>query len=218
MDNKELQELIKNAKCPKDFDSNLIGPLIAFITDVNRFAESNYTFFPGDSNIDSLSKYDKQKIARFEVHSHGVWVNIGMENFLITNNRIISIDTIPYDEYVKVKKNMNDYILAGALLGGGIAGSLIGGAVGAILGIGEKEVHLKGSVLRVIFWDQNKQIKYLHLSYEGKKEDLESLVRIWEEQKKINIETGRKPEDVKEKGCFSMIALLIISSIALSIL
>jgi hypothetical protein len=50
-----------------------------------------------------------------------------------------------------------------------------------------------------------------------KQKELEKFVENWKNEKKINEETGRKPTD-KAPGCFSVITLVIVSTLLCSFL
>lgn len=76
---------------------------------------------------------------------------------------------------------------------------------------------MKGTFIRIVYWDvHERNLKYVMLDYEGKKEHLDAFVKLWEEQKRINIETGRKPEDCKT-GCFGLLLLFTILTISASL-
>ena len=100
-----------------------------------------------------------------------------------------------------------------------MVGVAIGAAIGAVASIGNKTTHLKGKYLRVTFWDrETKELKYILLDH-PKQKVLEGFIEDWKNEKKTNKETGRKPTDVEPSaGCFSIIALLIVSTFLCSFL
>lgn len=202
MESSNWKAIIENAQCPEMFSRGGIGPHIE---------ELNVTFYPGDSNIEKLNQSDDVIPSRVEIHSHGICLWIGSNVFAIGNDQIVLVDTIDHDEYVTTKKNMMQYAAFGAMLAsGGIPGAIIGGTIGALFGIGNKTTHIKGTFLRVAFWDKtDRLLKYVLVDYEKRKEDLLDLVQKWKQQKEINENTGRKPQEVKEPGCFGMLLLLI---------
>ena len=47
---------------------------------------------------------------------------------------------------------------------------------------------MKGTFIRIVYWDvHERNLKYVMLDYEGKKEHLDAFVKLWEEQKRINM-------------------------------
>lgn len=215
--NKTWEELVDMAKCPKEFTQTDIGAMVGTISEVNSFAKTSFTYSSGDSNDSRYDKIKEYTLGSIEVYTHGLEIWIDSDIFALTNEQIVLIDTISHQEYITVKKKMSDYVAFGALLGNGIAGSLIGAGIGALFGIGKKRVNVKGTFIRIVYWDvHERNLKYVMLDYEGKKEHLDAFVKLWEEQKRINIETGRKPEDCKT-GCFGLLLLFTILTISASL-
>ena len=215
--NKNWEGLIETVKCPPKFTQTDIGAMVGTIANVSTFAKTSFSFSPGDSNDSRYDKIKEYTLGSIEIYTHGLEIWVDSDIFVLTNEQIVLIDTISHQEYITVKKKMSDYIAFGALLGNGIAGSLIGAGIGALFGIGKKRVNVKGTFIRIVYWDvRERSLKYVMLDYEGKKEHLDAFVKLWEEQKEINVKTGRKPEDCKT-GCFGLLLLLTISTIAASL-
>lgn len=229
MDIQEWEEKVKNAKCPESWTDDQLG----FDT-VNGIEDTDLRFYPGMSNIETINALEEDFCyGRITLYSHGI--NIYIEpngglfehkdvfNYPITNEQIVDIDLVPYDEYVKYKKSLGGYMSKGAgiaaIANTGMVGVAIGAAIGAVASIGNKTTHLKGKYLRVTFWDrETKELKYILLDH-PKQKVLEGFIEDWKNEKKTNKETGRKPTDVEPSaGCFSIIALLIVSTFLCSFL
>lgn len=221
MDTQEWEEKVKNAKCPDSWTNDQLG----FDTD-KGIEDTDLTFYPGMSNIETINVLDEEFCyGRVTLYSHGINIyiepkgslfeNKNVFNFPITNEQIVDIDLVPYDEYVKYKKNLGDYMSRGAgiaaIANTGMVGVAIGAAIGAVASIGNKTTHLKGKYLRITFWErETKELKYILLDH-PKQKVLEKFVEDWKSEKKTNEETGRKPTD-EAPGCFSIIALVIVST------
>lgn len=223
----EWEEKVKSAKCPDTWTDDLLG-----YDTCNGITDTDLRFYPGMSNIDEINAREEDFCyARATLYSHGINVYIEPKrglfehmvvfNYPMTNEQIVDIDLVPYDEYVKYKKSLGGYMSKGAAIAAvantGMIGVALGAAIGAVASIGNKTTHLKGKYLRITFWDRNsKDLKYIMLDHPKQKE-LEKFVENWKNEKKINEETGRKPTD-KAPGCFSVITLVIVSTLLCSFL
>lgn len=227
MEMQEWEEKVKSAKCPDTWTDDLLG-----YDTCNGITDTDLRFYPGMSNIDEINAREEDFCyARATLYSHGINVYIEPKrglfehmdvfNYPMTNEQIVDIDLVPYDEYVKYKKSLGGYMSKGAAIAAvantGMIGVALGAAIGAVASIGNKTTHLKGKYLRITFWDRNsKDLKYIMLDHPKQKE-LEKFVENWKNEKKINEETGRKPTD-KAPGCFSVITLVIVSTLLCSFL
>lgn len=226
MDIQEWEDKVKNAKCPDNWGDDALG----FDTD-NGIIDSEIRFYPGMSNIEAINALEAEFCySGVTLYSHGI--NIYIEpnggifedrdvfNFPITNEQIVEIDLVPYDEYVKYKKSLGDYMSKGAgiaaIANTGIVGVAIGAAIGAVASIGSKTAHLKGKYLRITFWDrETKELKYILLDH-PKQKVLEEFIENWKNEKKTNQETGRKPTD-DAPGCFSIVVHIVVSGLLCSL-
>ncbi len=224
MDSQSWEEKVHNAKCPEKWTDDLLG------YETGNGIKGSIRFYPGMSNIESLNSIESDFCyCNFDIYTHGIRIWIEPNHsifdkadsriFAMTNEQIVDIDLVPYDEYVKHKKNLGDYMTKGAAIAAvgntGMVGVAVGAAIGAVASIGNKTSHYKGKYLRITFWNRDtKEMQYILLDHPKQKE-LEKLVDYWVKEKKINEETGRKPTD-KPSGCFSIIILLIISTLLVS--
>ena len=183
------------------------------------------------SNIETINAIKEEFCySSIELYSHGFIINIEPEggifenketfHFQLTNEQVVEIDLVPYDEYVKYKKSLGGYMSKGAAIGAiantGMAGVALGAVIGAVASIGNKTTHIKGKYLRITFWDKDtKELKYVLLDH-PKQKVLEEFIENWKNEKRMN-ENGRKPTD-EPSGCFSIIALLIVSTFLCSFL
>lgn len=221
----EWEEKVKSAICPESWTDDYLG------YDTGKGIEdTDMRFYPGMSNIDAINILEEEFCySRVTLYSHGIKVYIEPKGGLferknvyiypMTNEQIVDIDLVPYDEYVNYKKSLSQYMSKGAAIAAiantGMVGVTLGAAIGALASIGHKTTHLKGKYLRITFWDRDtRKLKYILFDH-PKQNELEKLVENWEYEKKINEETGRKPTD-KAPGCFSVIALLIACSLVCS--
>ena len=112
MNIQEWEEKVKNAKCPDSWSVEQLG----FDT-VNGIDDTDLRFYPGMSNIETINALEEDFCyGRITLYSHGI--NIYIEpngglfekkevfNYPITNEQIVDIDLVPYDEYVKYKKSL----------------------------------------------------------------------------------------------------------------
>lgn len=227
MEMQEWEEMVKSAKCPDTWTDDLLG------YDTRKgISDTELKFYPGMSNIDEINAREEEFCyARAVLYSHGI--NIYIEphcglfehadvfNYPMTNEQIVDVDLVPYDEYVKYKKSFGGYMSKGAAIAAvadtGMIGVAVGAAIGALASIGNKTKHLKGKYLRITFWDRDsKELRYILLDHPKQKE-LEKFVENWKNEQKINEETGRKPTD-KAPGCFSVIILVIVCTLLCSFL
>lgn len=227
MEMQEWEEKVKTAKCPDTWTDDLLGH-----DTCNGIEDTDLRFYPGMSNIDEINTREEEFCyARATLYSHGINVYIepnhgvfehtDVFNYPMTNEQIVDINLVSYDEYVKYKKSLGGYMSKGAAIAAvantGMIGVALGAAIGAVASIGNKTSHLKGKYLRITFWDRDtKELKYILLDHPKQKE-LEKFVDNWGNEKKINEETGRKPTD-KAPGCLSVIALVIVSTLLCSFL
>lgn len=224
MDNHSWEEIVKNAKCPDNWTYDTLG----FET-LKGIIDADLMFFPGMSNIENLNAITEDFCySSIKLYSHGFIVNIEpkgsvferkeMLHLQLTNEQVVDVDLVPYDEYVKYKKSLGDYMSKGAAWGAvantGMIGVALGAAIGAVASIGNKTTHIKGKYLRITFWDRDtKELKYILLDH-PKQKVLEKFIDNWENEKKLN-QNGRKPTD-KPQGCFSVIVLVIVCSLLCS--
>ncbi len=209
---KSFEEIKNKAKCPEILEDESIG----YMSDGEI---TNVHFYPGYSNIDYLNNIEKEDIlCCLDIYTHGVLINVqpssSKSNYFIINNSLIEdFDIEYYDEVIESKKDIHKYIQTGILLGSGIPGSIIGGAIGALASIGKKKERIKGTLMRIVFWDwKTKNLYAIILDYKGDKERARELLETWKENKNINESTGRKPSDCKPKGCLSSFIIGIVST------
>lgn len=223
----EWEKKVKAAKCPDAWTYELIG----FNTG-KGIEDTELRFYPGMSNIDDLNTIEGFCYANIFLHSYGIRFYIEQNHddskneveyyeAAMTNEQIVDIDLVPYDDYVTYKKSLGNYMAKGgaiaAVANTGLVGVAVGVAIGAVASIGNKTEHIKGKYLRITFWDrQTKELKYILLDH-PKQKLLEKFVENWNNEKKINEETGRKPTDKSQSsGCLSVIVLVIVSTILCS--
>lgn len=229
MEIQEWEEKVKSARCPNTWTDNLLGRDTCNGIDGT---DTDLRFYPGMSNIDVINArkedfcYAKATLYTHGINvyiepNHGLFEHTDVYNYPMTNEQVVDVDLVPYDEYVKYKKSLGGYMAKGAgiaaVADSGIIGVALGAAFGAVASIGNKTKHLKGNYLRITFWDRDtKELKYILLDH-PKQKVLDEFVNNWKNEKKINEETGRKPTD-KTPGCFPIIALVIISTMLCSFL
>ena len=217
---------VKAAKCPETWSYDLLG----FNTG-NGIDDTDLRFYPGMSNIDDLNTIGDYCYAKISLYSYGIAYyieenhgekkEVDYYNTGITNEQIVDVDLVPYDEYVKYKKDLGAYMAKGgaiaAVANTGLVGVAVGIAIGAVASIGNKTEHLKGKYLRITYWDRDtKEMKYILFDH-PKQKQLEKFVDNWKNEKKINEETGRKPTDkAQSSGCLSVIVLVIVSTLLCS--
>ena len=154
MDTQEWEEIVKNAKCPDRWTDDSLG----FET-YNGIDAEDLRFYPGMSNIETINAIKEEFCySNIELYSHGFIINIEPEggifenketfHFQLTNEQVVEIDLVPYDEYVKYKKSLGGYMSKGAAIGAiantGMAGVALGAVIGAVASIGNKTTHIKG--------------------------------------------------------------------------
>lgn len=226
MEMQEWEEKVKNAKCPEIWTEEYLGYYTPY------GIQSDIRFYPGMSNIESLNTIEADFCyCNFDLYTHGICLKIepdhslftkaDVRTFDITNEQIVDIDLVPYDEYIKYKKSLSQYMNKGAAFAAvantGMVGVALGAAIGAVASIGHKTTHLKGKYLRVTFWDrETKELQYILLDH-AKEKELEKLAAHWREEKRINEETGRKSHTEadekgsnKKTGCLSVIAIVFL--------
>lgn len=225
----EWEEKVRNVHCPETWTDDLLG-----YDTCNGIGDTDLRFYPGMSNIDEINAREEEFCyARVTLYSHGINVYIepnhglfehtDVFNYPMTNEQIVDVDLVPYDEYVKYKKSLGGYMSKGAAIAAvantGMIGVALGAAIGAVASIGNKTTHLKGKYLRITFWDwDTKELRYILIDH-PKLTRLEVFVDNWKKEKKINEETGRKPTDkAPSSGCLSVIALVIVSTLLCSFL
>jgi len=223
----EWEDRVKAAKCPDTWSYDVLG----FNTD-KGITGLDLKFYPGMSNIDDINVIEEDAcFAAITLYSYGIVIEMEPVHgvferkegfcFPMTNEQIVDIDLVPYDEYVTYKKSLGDYMTKGGAIAAvgnaGLFGVAVGTAIGALASIGNKTEHLKGKYLRITFWDRDtKEMKYILLDH-PKPKVLEEFLENWKNEKKINEETGRKPtETPSASGCLSVILLVIVSTLLCS--
>lgn len=227
MDIQKWEEKVKSAKCPESWTDDLLG-----FNTLKGINDTDLRFYPGMSNIEILNAIEEEYCyGRINLYSHGVEFIIepacdslferkDVIRGSMTNEQIVEIDIVPYDEYMTYKKSLDDYISRGAGIAAvantGMIGVAIGAAIGAVASIGNKTVHLKGNYLRITFWDrETKELKYILFDH-PKPKVFDKFIENWKSEKRMN-ENGRKPTD-EPPGCISIVALLIVSTFLCSFL
>lgn len=218
MEMQEWEEKVKSAKCPDTWTDDLLG-----YDTCNGITDTELRFYPGMSNIDDINARGEEFCyAKASLYSHGI--NIYIEpnhglfehtdvfNYPMTNEQIVDIDLVPYDEYVKYKKSIGGYMSKGAAIAAvantGMVGVAIGAAIGAVASIGNKTSHLKGKYLRITFWDRDtKDLRYILLDHPKQKE-LEKFVDNWKNEKK-KTKKQEESQQIKLPDVYLLLLLLL---------
>ena len=146
MEMQEWEEKVKNAKCPEIWTEEYLGYYTPY------GIQSDIRFYPGMSNIESLNTIEADFCyCNFDLYTHGIRLKIepdhslftkaDVRTFDITNEQIVDIDLVPYDEYIKYKKSLSQYMNKGAAFAAvantGMVGVALGAAIGAVASIGQ---------------------------------------------------------------------------------
>lgn len=199
MEMQEWEEKVKAAKCPETWSNDELG----YETDYG-IGGLDLRFYPGMSNIDEINAIEEDScftnialytsgIVIYLEPYHGVFERKDGFNIGMTSEQIVDVDLVPYDEYVKYKKSLGDYMAKGGAIAAvgnaGLFGVALGAAIGAVASIGNKTSHLKGKYLRITFWDRDtKELKYIMFDHR-KQKVLEKFVENWEKVKMFKDET-----------------------------
>lgn len=202
----DIIDKIKEAQCPSSFSSDLnIG--VACVDERN---DKLFEFFPSDSCSSLAQIRQYQENACVNVHTHGVEVVVDNVRINIHNSQIIVFDCYYFDDTIEYKRSDSRGSRVG--LGMMLAGP-VGAAVGLASSFGKSNKHIKSHNLVIAYWDTKTKQKEIILleNRKGVAENIApNLVEYWQEQVKINDETGRTPTGdnkagVGDAGCLSVL-------------
>lgn len=202
----DILEKIREAQCPASFSNDLnIGTYY-----IDDKSQKLFEFFPSDlcSAFANIRQY--QENACVTVHTHGIEVAIDDVRVNIHNSQIIVFDCYYFDDTVEYQRSNSRGSRVG--LGLMLAGP-IGAAVGLASSFGKGHKHVKSHNLIIAYWNTvTKQKEIIELeNTKGVAENVaHKLVEYWQEQVKINEETGRTPTGdskagVSDVGCLSVL-------------
>lgn len=206
----DIIDKIKEAQCPTSFSEDLnIGE--AYVDDRNQ---QYFEFFPDDS-CSALAKVRQyQEASCVTVHTHGIEVVVDDVRINIHNSQIIVFDCYYFDDTVEYKRSDSRGSRVG--LGMMLAGP-IGAAVGLATSFGKSNKHIVSHNLVIAYWDATTKQKEI-IQLENRKGVAQNiaprLVEYWQEQVRINQETGRTPTGnnkagVGDAGCLSVLLPIV---------
>lgn len=206
----DLMNVIENTKYPVLIPEDMsIGERI-----YDERNDKLFEFFPNNycSAFSSVRQY--QDTAEVIVHTHGIEVNIDGICLYIHNFQVIVFDYFYLDETIEYKKADS----RGARIG---AGLILAGPMGAIVGLatsfGKGRKHIKSNNILIAYWNietKQKEIILLENKEETSRDTVSKLIECWNEQKKLNEETGRKPLSGYNSGITSSGCLISFISVS----
>lgn len=210
----ELQTIIDNAVCPQEFPADL---KVGHCYMSNPDSQELFEFYPSDecdvfSNIRTFVDN-----AYVSVHTHGIGVQIKNSSIQIHNSQIIVFDCWHWDETVEYKRS--DTRASKVILGTMLAGPL-GAAAGLAASFGKGKKHMNRDILVIAYWDINtrkQQLINLIAKKDTEEGKIQRMVSHWENNVKINNETGRKAvtsnTGAGSSGCMVFLATILLPSL-----
>lgn len=202
----DIIDKIKEAQYPTCFPEDLnIG--VAYFDDINQ---QLFEYFPSDTCSALINVRQYQEASCVIVHTHGIEVVIDDVRINIHNSQIIVFDCYYFDDTVEYKRSDSRSSRIG--LGMMLAGP-IGAAVGLATSFGKSNKHIVSHNLIIAYWNTStKQKEIIELeNRKGVDQNITPrLVEYWQEQVRMNQETGRTPignnkASVGDAGCFSVL-------------
>lgn len=207
----DITEKITEALCPTSFSSDLNIGEACFDDERNL---QYFEYFPSDSctALASVRKY--QEASCVTVHTHGIEVVVDDVRVNIHNSQIIVFDCFYFDDTIEYKRSASRGSRVG--LGMMLAGP-IGAAVGLATSFGKSNKHIVSHNLVIAYWNVSTKQKEI-IQLEDRKGVARNitprLVECWQEQVRINQDTGRTPSGVNkagvsDAGCLSVLFPLV---------
>lgn len=203
---------ISNDLFPDSFPSDLrIGDKEVKTTNGSTFGILRY-WSSTIPEFDSFSESKEEVIATVELHTHGIRVIVNGYELNIHNSQIIQMGAARIEDRIKCDKSVSDR----AVMGAAIAGA-IGATIGALSGIGRKNVSLHLRLLYILYWDiENKCSRVLSLNDPEKYLDLIQFIDNWNVEKEKNLSENRiaigeatSGLKVLKGGCLSFVLLVL---------